>query len=62
MCGVHDGSVGIGNADRSGRGAFIYDGGGDSAKMSSATGVGNGGLIRRDYGRGGHMVTEERLL
>ena len=52
MGGVHDGAVGVGNADRSSRWAFVDDGGGDSAKMCGASGVGNGSAIGRDGGWG----------
>ena len=53
MRGVHDGAVGVGNADWPGRRTFIDDGGRDSAEMGGATRVGDGRTIGRyNSGRG----------
>ena len=45
MYGVHDGAVGVGNADWPFRRAFIDGSGRDSAEMGGATGVGDGRTI-----------------
>ena len=63
MRGVHDGAVWVGNADRSRRRAFVVDdGGGDSAKVSGAAGVGNGSEIRRYDGWGTYSSNRRETI
>ena len=54
MRGVHDGAIGVCNADGLCGGTFVEDVSRDGAEMCSAAAIGNGnGVGRNDVGRGG---------
>jgi hypothetical protein len=60
MCGVHDRTVGVGDADRTSSRAFVDDGRGDCAEMGRATGVGDTERVRWDISSGGGTYVSGR--
>ena len=61
MCGVHDGAVGICDADRACGWSLVDDGGGDGTEMGGATTVGDSKRIGRKDSRGGPTRTVDKL-
>jgi hypothetical protein len=53
---VHDGTIGIGDAERLGSDTFVDDGGGDRAEVCGATRVSNGNEFGRNNGWGDLQV------